>query len=60
MKEFSDLADLKRFTPPEEQVHPSTASKMIPMLALFKDEKYVAERSRHSLWMMPHLMEVPR
>ena len=40
---FPSLADLKKFLPPKEQVHPVQRSHVVPMKLLFKDEKQKSE-----------------
>ena len=43
VREFSDLKDLARYAPDEEQVHTVDKSEVVPMMVLFKDEKFVSE-----------------
>ena len=43
VSEFSALADLEKFVPPEQTPHPVRKAEVIPMKLLFKDEKYTAE-----------------
>ena len=43
VKEFKDLAGLKKYLPPKVPLHPVEKSDVVPMKVLFKDEKYTKE-----------------
>lgn len=43
VKEFKDLAGLKKYVPPRDLLHPVKKSEVVPMKVLFKDEKYTSE-----------------
>lgn len=40
---FADLADLRKFVPQIEPIHPVQKSEVVPMKVLFKDEKLKSE-----------------
>ena len=41
--EFKSLADLKKFVPSKQTLHPTKKSVVVPMKTIFKDEKYKSE-----------------
>lgn len=43
VQNFSGLTDINKFVPEQQPLHPVTKSVVVPMKALFKDEKYVHE-----------------
>ena len=42
-EELEALADLRKYAPEQEQLHPPTKTEVAPMKVLFKDEKYTSE-----------------
>lgn len=53
VKEFSDLKDLRSYTPNKEQVQSVKKAEVVPMMVLFKDEKFITE----NIDIMSQLME---
>ena len=43
VKEFKDLAGLKKYVPEHVLLHPIEKSEVVPMKVLFEDEKYTSE-----------------
>ena len=43
VKHFSSLAEMRKFLPSKQQIHPVQRSQVVPMKILFKDEKQKSE-----------------